>query len=297
MSGTAPVENGGVGVSQDRRPSLAALGPRRYLQAVGEVQDERLEIAYAALACSALDRPDRDLAPYLGHLEELAASAAAATSAAASVEMQAQAILEVLGKTYGYRGDDETYDDLRNADLIEVIDRRQGLPVALGILYMHAVAGYGGRVTGLAFPAHFCIRIEARGQRLILDPFEGAIVTARDLRQRLKERVHGDAEIVPAHHQPVGVREVLLRLQNNIRVRTLRAGRLDRALAVLERMAMIAPDRPDFRREMALIHARKGDVAAAIRVIEDFLAQPRARERAVRDLEDLLARLKTSAAT
>ena len=90
---------------------------------------------------------------------------------------------------------------------------------------------------------------------------------------------------------------MLLRLQNNIRVRTLRAGRLDRALAVIERMGVIAPDRPDFRREMALIHARKGDVAAAIRVIEEFLAQPREDGRALRDLEDLLRRLKTSAAT
>jgi hypothetical protein len=47
---------------------------------------------------------------------------------------------------------------------------------------------------------------------------------------------------------------------------------------------------------MALIHARKGDVAAAIRVIEEFLAQPRQAGRALRDLEDLLRRLKTSAA-
>lgn len=297
MSGTAPVENGGAAPREDRGPNLAALGPRRYLQAAGEVEDESLDVAYAALACAALDHPERDLGPYLDHLERLAASAKAATSAAASVEMQAQAVLEVMGRTYGYRGDDETYDDLRNGDLMEVIDRRRGLPVALGILYMHAVRAYGGRVAGLAFPAHFCIRIEARGQRLIIDPFEGVMLTTRDLRERLKERLHRDAEIVPAHHQPVSSREVLLRLQNNIRVRTLRAGRLDRALAVIERMGVIAPDRPDFRREMALIHARKGDVAAAIRVIEEFLARRREDGRALRDLEDLLRRLKTSAAT
>jgi regulator of sirC expression with transglutaminase-like and TPR domain len=296
MSGTAPVENGGAAAPEDSGPSLAALGPRRYLEAAGAVEDDRLDVASAALACAALDHPERELQPYLDHLDQLAAATATATSAAASVEMQAQAVLEVMAGAYGYRGDDETYDDPRNGDLMEVIDRRQGLPVALGILYMHAVRGYGGRVAGLAFPAHFCIRIEARGQRLIIDPFEGVMLSIRDLRQRLKERVHRDAEIVPAHHQPVSSREVLLRLQNNIRVRTLRAGRLDRALAVIERMGVVAPDRAEFRREMALIHARKGDVAAAIRVIEEFLAQPRQAGRALRDLEDLLCRLKTSAA-
>lgn len=298
MSGTAPVEDGGTAArAKNCGPQLASLGPRQYLQAVGEGAEDSLDIANAALACAALDRPDRDLGPYVDHLEQLAASAAAATSAAASVEMQAEGVLDVLGRTYGYRGDAESYDDLRNADLMEVIDRRQGLPVALGILYMHAVRAYGGRVSGLAFPAHFCIRIEARGQRLIIDPFDGSMLSARDLRQRLKERVHQDAEILPAHHQPVGSREILLRLQNNIRVRTLRAGRLDRALAVIERMTLIAPERGDFRREMALIHARKGDVAAAIRVIEEYLAQRAAAGPPPADLAALLRQLKASAAT
>lgn len=298
MSGTAPVENGGTADrAENCGPQLASLGPRQYLGAVGEGAEDSLDIANAALACAALDHPDRDLGPYVDHLEQLAASAAAATSAAASVEMQAEGVLDVLGRTYGYRGDAESYDDLRNADLMEVIDRRQGLPVALGILYMHAVRAYGGRVSGLAFPAHFCIRIEARGQRLIIDPFDGSMLGARDLRQRLKERVHQDAEILPAHHQPVGSREILLRLQNNIRVRTLRAGRLDRALAVIERMTLISPERGDFRREMALIHARKGDVAAAIRVIEEYLAHRAAAGPPPADLAALLRQLKASAAT
>ncbi|HSO43347.1 MAG TPA: tetratricopeptide repeat protein [Rhodospirillales bacterium] len=298
MSGTAPVEDGGTAArAENCGPQLASLGPRKYLQAVGEGAEDSLDIANAALACAALDRPDRDLGAYVDHLEQLAASAAAATSAAASVEMQAEGVLDVLARTYGYRGDAESYDDLRNADLMEVIDRRQGLPVALGILYMHAVRAYGGRVSGLAFPAHFCIRIEARGQRLIIDPFDGSMLSARDLRQRLKERVHQDAEILPAHHQPVGSREILLRLQNNIRVRTLRAGRLDRALAVIERMTLISPERGDFRREMALIHARKGDVAAAIRVIEEYVAQRGAAGPPPADLAALLRQLKASAAT
>lgn len=295
MSGTASFEDGGTAASgDDRGLDLAAIGPRRYLSAAGRSHEDAVDIAHAALACAALDHPDRDLQTYIGHLRDVGASAATATSAATSVEMQAQAVLAVMSGTYGYRGDDQTYDDLRNADLMEVIDRRRGLPVALGILYMHAVRAYGGRISGLAFPAHFCIRIEARGQRLIIDPFEGLVLNARDLRQRLKERLHRDAEIVPAHHQPVGTREILLRLQNNIRVRALRAGRLDRALAVIERMALLAPERADFRREMALIHARRGDVPAAIRVIEQFLDDPGAAADATGELKNLLRQLKSS---
>ena len=44
---------------------------------------------------------------------------------------------------FRYRGDEETYDDLDNANLMRVIERRKGLPVALGILYLYAARSQG----------------------------------------------------------------------------------------------------------------------------------------------------------
>ena len=37
-------------------------------------------------------------------------------------------LAEVIARAYAYRGDSETYDDLQNADLVRVIERRKGLP-------------------------------------------------------------------------------------------------------------------------------------------------------------------------
>ena len=48
--------------------------------------------------------------------------------------MQVAALTGLLVGRHGFRGDNETYDDPRNANLMHVIDRRRGLPVALGIL-------------------------------------------------------------------------------------------------------------------------------------------------------------------
>ncbi|WP_457824685.1 transglutaminase family protein, partial [Staphylococcus aureus] len=60
-----------------------------------------------------------------------------AVAAAASVPLddlpaRAAALAELLAGQHGYSGDTETYDDLANANLIRVIERRKGLPVALG---------------------------------------------------------------------------------------------------------------------------------------------------------------------
>ena len=102
---------------------------------------------------------------------------------------------------HGFRGDTETYDDPRNANLMHVIDRRRGLPVALGILWMHAGQAYGGDVVGLAFPSHFLIRLASRGQRVILDPFGGGpVLGAEDLRRMIKDLSGAGREIEPADY-------------------------------------------------------------------------------------------------
>lgn len=281
-----------TGAGGARAPDLRLDPPDQYLKRIGALADDAIDLGHAALALSALDHPDRPLAEGLVHLEALRTSAAAATTSSASVDMQATALLDLMTATFGYAGDSETYEDMRNADLMTVIDRRRGLPVALGILYMHAVQGYGGHVVGLAFPAHFCIRLESRGQRLIIDPFDAVVLSARDLRERLKDRMHRDAEIIPAYHQPVAARDILLRLQNNIRFRALRSGNLDRAREIIERMMLIAPARADLRRELALIHARRGDIGAAVAVLEDFLSAQPSHPGSANEVEDLLRKLR-----
>ena len=68
---------------------------------------------------------------------------------------------EILAERHRLLGDDQTYDDLENANLISVIDRRRGLPVALSILYIHAARRQGWPVEGSNFPGHFLIRLAA----------------------------------------------------------------------------------------------------------------------------------------
>src|SRR5215475_12160627 len=110
---------------------------------------------------------------------------------------------DVIASAYAYRGDSETYDDLQNADLARVIERRKGLPVALSILYLHIARAQGWDAEGLAFPAHFLIRVAIDGGRHVLDPFhEGAVRDATDLRRLLRQVLGADAQLQPQHFDP-----------------------------------------------------------------------------------------------
>lgn len=263
------------------------------LREIGARDDKAIDIADTALLLAAVERPDERLEPYREALAEIARDAQESTARSHSVDMQLAALTNLLVGRRGFRGDTETYDDPRNANLMHVIDRRRGLPVALGILWMHAARAYGGDIVGLAFPSHFLIRLFARGQRLILDAFGGGrSLGAEDLRRMLKQMSGADKEIEPAHYAPVGNRDVLIRLQNNIKLRALAANDPARALDVLQTMTLLAPDSGELWWETALLQSRLGNMRTAIATLESYLAGGSAHANR-HEIEDLLRRLRS----
>jgi regulator of sirC expression with transglutaminase-like and TPR domain len=254
--------------------------------------DEAFPLAEAALALALQDRPDAILDPYLGHLEALADE----TGRQARRHDAAGALAAALRGQFGYRGDDEQYDDLRNADLASVIDRRRGLPVALGILWIHAARANGWEAQGLAFPNHFLIRVDSGEARSIVDPFhDGRALDPGALRELLKQVAGPDAELMPAFHAPVSDRDVLLRLLNNRKIRYLRSGDGLAAAAAARAMSRIAPARAELIRETGLIEARSGSLSAAIATLGRYAAMPGVaagdRQQAVALIDALRARL------
>jgi regulator of sirC expression with transglutaminase-like and TPR domain len=246
---------------------------KRLLREIGAAAgDGPLPLAEAALALAARDGPAADHPFYRRHLAALAHDIGRAAAAARTIGERIAALNDVVFGTYGYRGDTATYDDLQNANLMRVIDRRRGLPVALGILYIHGGRAQGWQMSGLAFPGHFLVRLDQEGERAIVDPFNlGRLRGPSDLREMLKATAGSAAEFAPAHYAPVGDRQVLLRLQNNIKQRLVQGQQLDKALAVVEDMLLFAPDHAELWREAGLLHAHLENYRSAITALEEFL--------------------------
>ncbi|HEX5455149.1 MAG TPA: transglutaminase-like domain-containing protein [Stellaceae bacterium] len=245
-----------------------------YLRGLAAERSSILPIGEAALALASFERPRVGLARYRQHLEMLARDVGRHAASDADLAARARALNDIILLKHGYSGDELTYDDLQNANLIRVVDRRKGLPVALGILYLHTARAQGWAAVGLAFPGHFLIRLDDDTGRLILDPFHaGKVCEAADLRDLLKAMAGQDVELLPEHYAPVDDREVLLRLQNNIKSRLLQAGRHERALRIIETMLLLAPDLADLWQEAGILHARLGNMRAALDALGRFVAQ------------------------
>jgi regulator of sirC expression with transglutaminase-like and TPR domain len=266
-----------------------------YLRELAAAGSPTLPIGEAALALASFERPRVGLARYRQHLATLARDVGRHADAGGGLAARARALNEILLLKHGYSGDELTYDDLQNANLMRVVDRRKGLPVALGILYLHAARAQGWDCVGLGFPGHFLVRLADGADRLIIDPFHGGkICDAAALRDLLKAMAGQEVELSPNHYAPVTDRDVLLRLQNNIKSRLRQAGRGDAAAKVIETMLMLAPELPDLWQEAGVLHARLGNIRAAINALEEFVgraSQGAARHQAAALLQQLKSKL------
>jgi regulator of sirC expression with transglutaminase-like and TPR domain len=252
---------------------ISRLEAKDLLRHVGTQPDEEIDLGEAALALAALDRPDVSLDRYRDHFSLLAREVAELNPPESdTLEGRVAALQDVLVARHGYEGDTLTYDDIQNANMMQVIDRKKGLPVALGILFIQTARAQGWSISGLNFPGHFLVRLEYAGERIIIDPFNhGQSRTVMELRDLLKVAAGADAELTPEYYATVGNRDILLRLQNNLKLRFMKADRVDKAVEILNGMLLFAPEEAMLWREAGLLNAHIGNLNAAVDALETFM--------------------------
>jgi regulator of sirC expression with transglutaminase-like and TPR domain len=230
------------------------------LTAAGQASDEAFPLFEASLACAVHEDPTRDPEPARA-LAEQAAERLAEHIAASPID---EALAETMAGDLRLTGDLMTYDHPANTDIITVWERRKGLPVALGVLYLDAARRCGLPVAGVDFPGHFLLRVESNEGPFAIDPFaEGRVVLPSELTRRalLAGLTPDIADRLERLMAPVSDRAVLIRLQNNIFARAVAARDYPRAERSALRRALLDPT--DHRPWLDVAAAREGQGALA----------------------------------
>ena len=269
-----------VGSTAGRAARHALASATDALAKIAAQADEAIDLAEAALVLASFDHPVTEMDVYRDHLRELVSAIGEqaenlADGDNAGPEEMVGILSKVIAGDFQYHGDEETYDDLDNANMMRVIERRKGLPVALGIIYLFAARAQGWLAAGLNFPGHFLIRIESRdGRRVIIDPFhDGRIMQASDLRELLKVVAGQAMELESMHCRTVSNRDILVRLQSNIKTRHLDLGRMEDALETISYMQILSPEQSLLWHEAGLMQMRLGRLKNAIESFEGFVAR------------------------
>jgi regulator of sirC expression with transglutaminase-like and TPR domain len=226
----------------------------------GGATDGDFPLLEAAIACAIHEDPSRD--PQCAR--DLGAAAVERLSQRLKQESPEEALAEAMAGDLRLAGDLFTYEDPENADILAVTERRKGLPVALGIFYLHAARRCGLTVQGVDFPGHFLLRIETEEGPLALDPFsEGRVVLPSELTRRALHAglTPNVADRLDRLMAPVSDRAVLVRLQNNIFARAGAVRDYARAERAALRRALLDPN--DHRPWLDVAAAREGQGALA----------------------------------
>lgn len=257
-----------------------AQSPRQRFSQEIRRSDGDLDLARAALLVAQEEYPQLPLEIYLGRLDQLAEEVRGRMGEETAPLLVLQELLKTLYERHGFSGNREAYYDPRNSFLNDVLDRRTGIPLTLGILLLEVGWRLDLPLEGVAFPHHFMVRFRGEGMNLLVDPFDGGQVRFQDQAQEVLDRVYGGMiRVQPSFLKTASRRDMLVRLLTNLKGIYLNAREEVRALGVLERILMLRPDASRERRTLGLVLARLGRYEDALEQLESYLAaEPGARD-------------------
>ena len=227
----------------------------------------------AALLVAAEDEAYKnvDVAEYLsriGKLGEVAQERIQASSGAAI-----EAFNHFMFEEMGFAGNQLDYYDPRNSLLNHVMDRRIGIPITLSILYMEVGSRARLRVEGIGLPSHFIVRAfhGDSTEGTLVDPFHGTTLSLEDCQDRLDTIYDGQVLLTDEHLRAATKREILARMLTNLKMIYVQARMYRQALAVVERIRLVAPGAADEHRDRAALLMQLDRLPEAIAETETYL--------------------------
>jgi regulator of sirC expression with transglutaminase-like and TPR domain len=244
------------------------------LQAV--LATEPIDLARAALVIAKLEYPHLDPAPSLQRLDELGASARDRVERCDCPTARARigVLNRLLFEDEGFAGNRAHYDDFRNSLLNVVLERRLGIPITLGLVYMDVARRAGFDVAGIAFPGHFLLRAQQPdlADAVIFDPFSGGVeLDDQDCRTLLASRMGDDAAYDASLLRACTPRQFVARMLNNLKRTYVELRSFPQARRVTDLLLCADPTLLSELRDRGLLAYHLDDYPAALRDLEDYL--------------------------
>jgi regulator of sirC expression with transglutaminase-like and TPR domain len=262
---------GGDGFSPEAR---AAQEWRR----IAGMRDEDVSLAEGALWIAASEYPDLAIDDYLSRLHEMAAKLRGRLRADIATAEKLLALNHYLFDELGFSGNGDDFYDPRNSFLNEVIERRVGIPISLGVIYLEIGRRIGLGLHGVSFPGHFLVKCALRDGVVVLDPYSGGVsLDAEELQQRLRvagSPVEVDDAILAHLLTAASNKEVLGRMLRNLKGIYVERSDWLRALSASERVIALTPeDAGEEYRDRGSIYLKLECVRAAMGDFNTYLRQ------------------------
>ena len=266
-----------MNTASDERYSPEARTAQEWRRIAG-MRDEDVSLAEGALWIAASEYPGLAIDDYLACLHDMAAKLRGRLRADIAIADKLMALNHYLFDELGFSGNSDDFYDPRNSFLNEVIERRVGIPITLGVIYIEIGRRIGLGLHGISFPGHFLVKCALRDGVVVLDPYSrGVSLDADELQQRLRAAGSpGDVDGAILAHLlgAASNKEVLGRMLRNLKGIYVERADWLRALSASERVIALLPDDAgEEYRDRASIYLKLECIRAALGDFNTYLRQ------------------------
>lgn len=173
---------------------------------------EKLE--EAVLILSRFDNPTLREKEYEKKLDRFASMVEDEIRYSLSDTQKMHKLLDFVFRDLNFTGSTADYYNPANSWLTRVIDRRQGLPISLGLIVLFLARRLELPFHGVNMPIHFMLKFRGEKDEILIDPFDqGKVVTYNQCYYFLKQN---GVEPKSRHFETASETEILARSLRNL---------------------------------------------------------------------------------
>lgn len=246
------------------------------LKDVGACQDHDINLVKTALLLSLLNHPGKSINQYETHLDALIQAVKLTyeefTKEGSADNSQYLSLKHIISDRFHYSGVNIN-DDIFAADMMNVIDQRQGVDFAIGIIYLHIGRSLGWDIEGIYIPDRFLLKLSEDSKAIIFDPCnECKVLQTHDLRKIIKNARGDHAELSASYYLPLSNREIIIRMHNLLKLKFIEDESYQEALDLVEHMQMVAPQEFRLFLDQGVLSSRLNKPQEAIKALENYVS-------------------------
>lgn len=230
--------------------------------------DEADGLMDGALWIAALEHPELDVAYYLQRVQKMSEELRGRLPTNADDNAKLDTLHKYLFEENGFRGGRDEYYHPANNQMDRVIDDREGMPIALAVLYLELGRKLGLNLDGIGLPGHFVVRYQGESKKStrFIDVFEQAkTLSNADVSMMVmmnQQRMVTDDDLLPQTNI-----EILSRMLRNLIASAEQEGDTSSLYRYFEALAVLHPDDIEYRRLRGIARYQSDRLEKAL---EDF---------------------------
>ncbi|WP_417386647.1 SirB1 family protein [Gimesia sp.] len=218
------------------------------------LHDKQIDLTTAALELARDDQPDLQFEHVRIWIRQRACELSGKVALANDDATLIKCFVDCLAKQHGLAGNTVCYHQPEGSYLNHVIESKQGLPIALSLIYMAVGNELGIEIQGVAAPMQFLVRYESQSGPLFIDPYSsGKIYNEKECIIHLAELGDFSSDVLLRLLKPATHREIIIRMLMNLKRIHEEREDFQRAWNVQRRLCALNPLSNSHRKDLAAL--------------------------------------------